>query len=91
MILSPIRILIIGILIYIVYRLLVGPRKKTDGGKQGLKGGRGPAVDDVLVKDPVCKTYVPKGQAVVLLHNRETFHFCSDACRKTFLAEKEKE
>ena len=87
---TPIRIVIIGILIYIIYRLLIGPRKRTDSGEQSLKGGR-VAVDDVLVKDPVCNTYVPKGQAVVLLHNRETYHFCSDACRKTFLSDKEKE
>jgi YHS domain-containing protein len=89
--LTPIRIVIIGILIYIIYRLLIGPRKSVAPGKQNLKGGHGTAVDDVLVKDPVCNTYVPKGQALVLLHNRQTYHFCSDACRKTFLAEKEKE
>ncbi len=90
---TPIRIAIIAILVYILYRLLVGPRKKPDESiSPGGKGTRdGVAIDDVLVKDPVCNTYIPQRQAVVLLHDRKTYHFCSDACRKSFLAEKEKE
>ena len=90
---TPIRIAIIAILVYILYRLIVGPRKKPDetlsAGGKGMRGKT--AIDDVLVKDPVCNTYIPQRQAVVLLHDSKTYHFCSDNCRKTFLAEKEKE
>ena len=90
---TPIRIAIIAILVYILYRLLVGPGKKPDDSiSSGGKGKHGNVpIDDVLVKDPVCNTYIPQRQAVVLLHDRKTYHFCSEACRKTFLAEKEKE
>ena len=90
---TPIRIAIIAILVYILYRLVVGPRKKPDETiTPGGKGARSNvAIDDVLVKDPVCNTYIPQRQAVVLLHDRQKYYFCSDACRKSFLAEKEKE
>jgi len=89
---TPTRIAIIAILVYILYRLLVGPRKKpADSVPHGYKGSRGGAIDDVLVKDPVCNTYIPQRQAVVLLHEHQTYYFCSETCRKTFLAEKEKE
>ena len=89
---TPTRIAIIAILVYILYRLLVGPRKKpADSVPRRYKNSLGGAVDDVLVKDPVCKTYIPQRQAVVLLHEHQTYYFCSDTCRKAFLAEKEKE
>ena len=89
---TPIRIAIIAILVYILYRLLVGPRKKPeDVVPPGFKGKRDAPVDDVLVKDPVCNTYIPRRQAIALLHEHRTYYFCSDTCRKTFLADKEKE
>ena len=89
---TPTRIAIIVILVYILYRLLVGPRKKPeDSAPHGYKGNHGGAVDDVLVKDPVCNTYIPRRQAIALLHEHRTYYFCSDTCRKTFLADKEKE
>jgi YHS domain-containing protein len=69
-----------------------GPRKKPENyTRPDFKGKGGGSVDDVLVKDPVCLTYIPEKQALVLLHDRKTYYFCSEACRKTFLAEKEKE
>lgn len=89
---TPTRIAIICILIYILYRLLFGPRKKPENfSRPDFKGKSVKPVDDVLVKDPVCQTYIPEKQALVLLHDRKTYHFCSEACRKSFLAEKEKE
>jgi YHS domain-containing protein len=88
---TPTRIAIIAILVYILYRLLVGPRKKADDSvPHGYRGNRGGPIDDVLVKDPVCNTYIPQRQAVALVHEQQTYYFCSDTCRKTFLAEKEK-
>ena len=54
------------------------------------KGGRssGGAVQDVLVEDPVCHTYIPKGQAVQLHHDEKMYYFCSDKCCQTFLNKK---
>jgi uncharacterized protein len=90
--LTPTRIAIICILVYILYRLLVGPRKRRgDYVHRDPTGRHREPVDDVLVKDPVCKTYIPKKQALALLHDGKTYYFCSDACRKAFLAEKERD
>jgi uncharacterized protein len=88
---TPTRIAIIAILVYILYRLLVGPRKKPTDSVPRSKGNRVGPIDDVLVKDPVCNTYIPQRQAIVLVHQHQTYYFCSETCRKTFLAEKEKE
>lgn len=80
---SPIKILILGFLFYLLYRFLTG------GKKQVRKGGQTePPVHDVLVEDPVCKVCVPRKQAVVLKEADETIYFCSTECREKFIATK---
>ena len=85
---SPLRLLILGILLYILYRLLFGGKKrrvKTEG--QNDRGGQ-LSGHDVLVEDPVCHTYIPKKQALVVQQDDKSYFFCSEKCRETFLREK---
>ena len=85
---TPLRLVIIGVLLYILFRLLTGPRKKqVPGDKKGEAVSEGSA-QDVLVEDPVCHTYIPKGQAVQLHHDKKMYYFCSDKCCQTFLNKK---
>lgn len=86
---SPVRILIIGLLLYIGYRLIFGGGKKDTDSKSsnGKIDGR-EAVEDVLVEDPVCKSLVPKQQAVTHKHDGKTYYFCSEKCCNQFVAEK---
>ena len=84
---TPLRLLIIGGLLYILYRLLTGSLKKVKG-KAGGKAASGDAVQDVLVEDPVCHTYVPKGQAIQLHHDKQMYYFCSNKCCEMFLKKK---
>lgn len=84
---TPLRFVIIGILLYILYRLLMGPKKGIHAKKHGAAAPGG-AVQDVLVEDPVCHTYIPKGQAVQLHHDKKMYYFCSDKCCEMFLKEK---
>ena len=83
---SPVRILILGILFYILYRLLMAGRKK----KKAASASAGTELprQDVLVEDPVCHTYIPKKQAIVYRDGDESHYFCSEKCRDTFRAEK---
>lgn len=83
----PFRILILGILVYILFRLFFG-RKKTPFRPENKPRGTALPPHDVLVEDPVCHTYVPKGQAVVYEYQQHVFYFCSEKCRQTFLADK---
>ena len=85
---TPLRLVIIGILLYILYRLLIGPKKKQkEVQKNGPASSEG-AVQDVLAEDPVCHTYIPKGQAVQLHHDKKMYYFCSDKCCEMFLKKK---
>jgi len=77
-----IRLILIAAALYLLYRLFwkKGPKFPTLGRKQQ----RGQ--EEVLVQDPWCKTYVPRGQAISLEHRGETLYFCSHECRDRFLA-----
>ena len=86
---SPLRLIILAILVYIGYRLLTSGRKREKRNETSTTGG--PAtVSDVLVEDPVCHILVPKSQAVRLQHQGKMVYFCSEACCNTFI-EKGKE
>ena len=84
---SPQRLLILGILLYIAWRLirnLIREKIATEAKKQQKKRAAGSRVQDVLVEDPVCHTLVPKHQAIRLRQDGTTYYFCSDKCCDTF-------
>jgi YHS domain-containing protein len=85
---SPIKIVIIGILLYIGYLLIRGSsgKKKKKNNSSSINGPAG--VSDVLVEDPVCKKLVPKQQAVTTEFQDKTIYFCSEECCNTFVSEK---
>jgi YHS domain-containing protein len=85
---TPLRLVIIGILLYILYRLLIGPKKKQKEVQENGPASSEGAVQDVLAEDPVCHTYIPKGQAVQLHHDKKMYYFCSDKCCEMFLKKK---
>ena len=74
---SPIRIIIIAILLYIGYRLIVGGGKNKTGPSVKVKESDSIAQNDTLEEDPVCKKLVPRQQAVKFEHNGTTHYFCS--------------
>lgn len=85
---SPLRLIIIAILFYIVYRLLTGGRQKKepDSRREGATQKEMP-VDDVLVEDPVCKKLVPRQKAVEHCHADQTIYFCSEECCRKFISQ----
>jgi YHS domain-containing protein len=39
---------------------------------------------DVLVQDPVCKTFIPRREALTAHRGGTTYYFCSEGCLKRF-------
>ncbi|PLX50779.1 MAG: TRASH domain protein [Desulfobulbaceae bacterium] len=76
----PIRILILAVLFYILYRILFGGKTK-EAAKQAP-----PEIptQDTLAEDPVCHTYVPQSQSLSLEKDGTTHYFCSQECLDTF-------
>jgi YHS domain-containing protein len=85
---TPFRLIIIGVLLYILYRLLVGPDKKKSKDRRQAGASSGGSIQDILVEDPVCHTYIPKGQAVRLHYNKKNYYFCSNKCCEKFIEKK---
>jgi len=86
--LSPLRLLVLAVLFYIVYRLLIGGRqKKEPASQQERPTQKEMPVDDVLVEDPVCKKLVPRQKAVEHRHGDQTIYFCSKECCRKFISQ----
>jgi len=43
-----------------------------------------PEKSELMVRDPVCGTFVLPSRAVSLSDRAGTHHFCSDACRRAY-------
>ncbi|MBU0944176.1 MAG: hypothetical protein KJ804_19970 [Proteobacteria bacterium] len=90
---SPIKLVVIAIILYIGYRLLTGGKKKNKAHRPAAPLEEdSPPVVDILVEDPVCHKLVPKKQAIRLQHKENIVYFCSEACCNRFVSkEGEKE
>jgi len=78
------KILILAVAGYVFYRalksLMIDSGASSSNGEQ-----RGPTdVDDVLVQDPVCKTYIPQRSALHIRQNGQLIYFCSRECRDRY-------
>jgi len=82
-----VRLIILGILAYVLYRLVKGVFS------QSTKIGRGKAagVIDEMVQDPFCKTYVPRRESVRRVIEGEEYVFCSEECAEKFESERKRE
>lgn len=89
---SPIKILVISILLYLGYKLLVRDwGKKSDIKKEhsAQEEKTDESVADVLVEDPICHKLVPKQQAIRLNSKvkNEIIYFCSEECCNIFVSQ----
>ncbi|MEJ2691001.1 MAG: TRASH domain protein [Deltaproteobacteria bacterium] len=80
---GPFRLAILIFLLYLLYRLVTGGRQRPDK-RTKLRQKSNQPTHDVLVEDPVCHTYIPKGQAVTWRKNSVTYHFCSQTCKDKY-------
>jgi uncharacterized protein len=74
------RLLILALLAYVLYRLLRG--FFTPG--QKLKGNEGRGAIDEMVKDPLCETYVPLRDSQRRVIGGREYFFCSKECADKF-------
>jgi uncharacterized protein len=69
-------------LIWSVYRLLTGAARKK------AKPAAKPRLSGLMVQDEVCRTYLPKENALRETIDGQERYFCSRECRTKFLAER---
>ncbi|MBN2397723.1 MAG: YHS domain-containing protein [Deltaproteobacteria bacterium] len=82
-----IRLVIAGIIVYVVYRFLkplFAPAERVSGGASEKM----PRIEgEDLVKDPQCGKYVPINSACKVTLNGKTLYFCSKECLERYKRE----
>jgi hypothetical protein len=81
------RFVVLALVAYFFYRALKNWMQGGSESDAGRKQATGRDVDDVLIQDPVCKTYFARRDGVHLRHAGQDLHFCSRACRERYLIE----
>ncbi|WP_136810646.1 YHS domain-containing protein [Desulfosediminicola flagellatus] len=85
---SPLRIVVIAVLLYLAYRMITGGRKDKKPEENTNSDSRSELpVEDILMEDPICNSLVPKQQAIHLQHDGSTVYFCSEECCNKFIAQ----
>ncbi|MDD5724417.1 MAG: YHS domain-containing protein [Syntrophales bacterium] len=82
-----IRLVIAGIIVYVVYRSLkslFAPSGRVSG---NAPGGTPRIEGEDLVKDPCCGTYVPVSSACKATMDGKTLYFCSRECLEKYKRE----
>ena len=77
------RFLFIVFVLYLIYAVV--RFFQSMGKSMPSRNEKGPA-QGTMVKDEVCNMYLPRDEAVRDVHNGKEHFFCSDECRKKFLA-----
>lgn len=72
------RLLIGIIVIYLLYRFVVGKKPDRGASRKDLIPG------EDLVQDPICRAYVPQSDAHRLIKEGKAIYFCSEACLEQY-------
>ncbi len=74
---------ILGALIYRAVKSWLGTAESR--GTENVTAHPPEQVDDVMIKDPVCGTYFPRRDAVILRLDDKDRLFCSTECRDRYV------
>jgi len=85
--LKMIRLVIAGIIVYVVYRFLKSLFTPAERPVGNASRGTPRIEGEDLVKDPCCGTYVPINSAYKITLNGKTLYFCSSACLEKYKRE----
>jgi YHS domain-containing protein len=83
-----IKLLVTGILIYLVYKIVKTVRHPKVENSDDYRFKSTPASGEDLVEDPVCHTYVPLSQAYKKEISGKTHYFCSQQCSDKYVTQK---
>lgn len=86
---SLMRLLVLGIVGYILYKLISNEIRKrsTNSKQQEAEKGTFKEPTGNMVKDPVCGAYVDAASSISVRDGAQVYRFCSYECRDSFLAQ----
>ncbi len=77
------KLIIIGVAIFIVFKLFKGDKKKKS--MQQEKVVKQKVAAGEMVKDPICGTYVERDGSIRVREGEKVHVFCSYECRDKYL------
>lgn len=77
------KFLVIGIALFLLYKLFMGDKKKKEMDKK--KEFKEQVKTGSMVKDPVCGTFVSTEGTIRVREGEQLHHFCSYECRDKYL------
>lgn len=78
-----IRILILVLLVYLI-SYLYKKLWKSGNSKKVNETKNNSLQPEEMMQDPICKTYIPKSQAVLHHEKNKTVFFCSEDCKNKY-------
>jgi YHS domain-containing protein len=71
----------LGYMVYLIIKPLARSLGLWPQAPRPVERNQGP---DLLVQDPVCKTFIPRREALRAEKGGTTYFFCSEGCLKRF-------
>ncbi|CCH47937.1 TRASH domain-containing protein [Pseudodesulfovibrio piezophilus] len=81
------KFLVIGVALFLVYKLFMGDKAKREMDK--AKVVKKKAASGEMIKDPICGTYVEKDGNIRVKEGDKVHVFCSYECRDKYLKQLE--
>lgn len=81
-----IRLIVIIVIVYFAYRGFRSWLRQLGSDRAGSAESR-PEIDDEMVQDPYCQTYIPKRDGLRTRVGGEVLYFCSETCRDRYIDE----
>ncbi len=85
MFLGLFRIILFGLLAYIVYKFI---RFYQRLGQKSTPPRQHKQSSGLMIKDDICNTYLPREEAIKEIREGKEYFFCSKECRQKFLESK---
>jgi len=78
------KLLILLVVGYFCYRAMKNWMMAGSPSSDKVSSASAGEIDDVMIQDPVCGVYFPKGSGVELHYKGEELFFCSQECKAKF-------
>ena len=83
------RLIILAVLFYLLYRLIRGFIGSNAKSRQDFGRWKdSETIDDEMVKDPQCNTYFPKKDMIPYKVNGKILYFHSEECKSEYIRSK---
>lgn len=80
-----IKLILLLLVGYVALKTFKGLFGQDPQARMETGGRRSDEIDDLMVQDPNCETFIPRRDAVRAERDGETVYFCSRECRDAYL------